>query len=172
MKLVLMKTFSIFQPHKSKRAFAISFIYYFFNSPMLHEGPWRTCSLTESIYQCHLSWSCWSLFCGVGHGISLPKLSLLSEGPMSFRAHREKGQTFLETLLTLHSPDVSPALRYLGLFDPCKCENPRGRIWKAQMPCLKYQSVNIINDLMLMPLYIQLNLCYMNCKKCLIQHSS
>lgn len=158
MKLVLMKTSSIFQPHKSKRAF--------FNSPMLHEGPWRTCSLTDSIYQCHLLWSCWSFFfCGVRHGISLPKLTLLSEGLVSFRAHREKGQTFLETLLTRCSPDVSPTLRYLGLFDPCKCENPRGRIWKAQMLCLKYQSVNIINDLLLMLLHIQLNLCYMNLQK-------
>lgn len=104
-------------------------------------------------------------FFGVRHGVSLPKITWLSEGLVSFVHVGEKGQIFLETLPTLLSPDVLFHTRYFSLFEPCECENPRGRIWKAQMLCLKYQSVNIINDLLLMPLHIQLKLCYPNLQK-------
>jgi len=67
-------------------------------------------------------------FCGVAHAISLPKITRLSEGLVSFEHVWKKGQTFLETLLTLRSPDVLFRTRYFSLFDPSECENPRGRI--------------------------------------------
>lgn len=103
------------------------------------------------------------LWCRAWYLITL--INSIIRGACVLWAHWEKRPDFpgnpSDSLLTR----CFSCTRYLSLFDPCESENPRGRIWKAQMLCLKYQSVNIINDLLLMPLHIQLNLCYLNLQK-------
>lgn len=155
-----MKTTSIFHSRKSKTAQPFSDTLMRMKVPKGH-AVWLTLFVNAIFHRpFHLFFL---------HGISLPsKWTWLSEGLVSFQ---KKKVDFSENPSDSAITRCFSRTRYLSLFDPWEWKNPRGRIWKAQMLCLNYQSGNIINDLLLMALHIQLNLCYIKLQKSFSFHA-